>query len=140
MTETEPDVWKVEPVRGWYPSTCPNVPAKPFTPRSSNTQSGLSRSSLVAGGLFGTNASVLPIQPHMITYGPDSAEPGIDSEDWDLMFRAVLETLSRSNFDKSAHGSLAFRSQAFGDLLRESVVALNRLRTCVPVALHLRSE
>lgn len=139
MTVTQPDVWNGETARGWYQSTCPYVPAKPFTPRS-NTQSGLSSPSLVAWRLCGTAATVLPMQLQPITYGPESTKPGIDLEDWDLMFRAVLETLSRSPVDKSARGSLAYRMQPPGDVMEECLVALDRLRTCVPIALPLRTE
>lgn len=56
------------------------------------------------------------------------------------MFRAVLETLSRSTVDKSARGGLAFRMQTPEHVVEECLVALDRLRTCVPIALTLRTE
>lgn len=139
MTVTQPDVWNGETARASYQSTCSHVPAEPFTPRS-NPQSRLSKPSLVAWGLCGTTAAVLPMQLHTITYDPESTRTGIDFEDWDLMFRAVLETLSRSTFDKSAHANQAFQVQTLDDLVGECVVALDRLRTCLPIALPLRTE
>lgn len=65
-----------------------------------------------------------------------SAAADIAAENWDLLFRAVLELLARVAAEKPAPAGTGVRLQAPGTALGECLAALDQLRTSVPPAQH----
>jgi len=57
-----------------------------------------------------------------------SVESTLEQEDWDLMFRAVLERLASVATEKAAPHDGALRLQPPGTLLRECIDTLDQLR------------
>lgn len=68
--------------------------------------------------------------------GPVPAVRGIQPQDWDLLFRAVLELLARVATEKSPPDGTALRLQPPGHALCECMDALDQLRRSVPFAQH----
>ena len=66
-----------------------------------------------------------------ISSGGTPARADIAPQDWDLLFRAVLETLARVAVDKTATEGKGL--QARGSMLRECLDALDQLRRSMPV-------
>lgn len=59
---------------------------------------------------------------------------GMVSEDWDLLFRAVLEILARVAVEKPIPGRTGVQLQRPGDSLRGCLEALDYLRRSAPAA------
>lgn len=137
MTMTEPDFAKVATLRGLCLSAFTLITPKPFRLRH-KVQSALPRPSVVADFLPSQTAAIFSMQRHVTMNNPTHLDAGIELADWDLLFRAVLETLSRVTFESSASASAVLRLQTPADLAQECLGALDQLRRCVPVAPHLQ--
>lgn len=71
--------------------------------------------------------------------GPVPAAAGNEFEDWDLLFRAVLETLARVAGEKATPNGTILQLQPPGNVLCECMDALHRLRSSVPLVQHHRA-
>ena len=136
MSITEPVFAKVTTLRGLCPSAFTLVTPKPFKLRH-KVRSALPRPPVVADFLPSQTAAIFEMQRQVKMHNPTHLDAGIELADWDLLFRAVLETLSRVTFESGAPDNAALRLQTPADLAQECLVALDQLRRSVPVASHL---
>lgn len=74
----------------------------------------------------------LPVRQAVKTCDPEFAAEGIDAQDWDLLFTAVLETLPRVACGKTLPDGAALRLQTPADVLGGCLEALEQLRQSVP--------
>ena len=135
MTPTSPDTSKAATPQCWYQSTCPWFASAP-PPHLRVTQGGYS------GAAWPPTGSNLRLAATSSAFGrparrshflaPD-IEVGMVSEDWDLLFRAVLETLARVASGSVLPHSTAMRLQTQEDVFRGCIEALDQMRTAIPV-------
>lgn len=136
MKMNEPDFAKVATLRYPCQPACPLVTPKPFKLRH-KVRSALPKSSVIADFLPSQNTAIFVKQRHTKMNNPTHLDAGIASADWDLLFRAVLETLSRVSFECGAPESATLQLQTPADLAQECLVALDQLRRSVPQLPHL---
>lgn len=102
MTMTEPAVSKLVTLRGAQPSACPLFPAMQI------------------------------MQCPLYLEDAAGAGPGVAWEDWDLLFRAVLETCARVAREPRVPDDGALRLQSPDEVFRGCLEALDQLRKSVP--------
>jgi len=78
----------------------------------------------------------LPVRPPPNTPDPQPAAAGLETEDWDLLFRAVLETLARTACGRAPSDGAVSLLQAPGDVLDGCLDALEQLRRSAPFVQH----
>src|SRR3989344_2481138 len=67
---------------------------------------------------------------------PQPAAAGLETEDWDLLFRAVLETLARTACGRAPSDGAVSLLQTPGDVLDGCLDALEQLRRSAPSVQH----
>lgn len=129
MTMTDSGPFRLPAFRGCVPAACPMVmsnlpiqrpvalPGALTPPSAVEATSRMSPADLPTGwGGAGLES------------GRGSAALGILAADWDLLFRAALEVLTRVAAEKPAPGDAHVRLQDPGTVLQECLAALDQLR------------
>lgn len=128
MTLTTTAVSQATTFRGWFQAAChlfaPTPPTASAPPRTA------------ADATSNTTATRSPMRRNCTAPdpGPMPAAPGIQPQDWDLLFRAVLERLARVAVEKAPPDGTLLRLQPPGTALGECMDALEQLRRSVPLA------
>lgn len=140
MTTTESAVLQAVTFRSWFLAARRVLAPMPPTQRAETQRGAPGPPRIAAGATPSMTAAHSPLQRHCSApdRGPIPAAPGIDSEDWDLLFRAALELLARVAVEKAPPDGPFLRLQAPSDVLCECMDALDQLRRSVPFAEHQR--
>lgn len=103
MSMTELDISKAATLRKWVLSACP------------------------------VDSTMRPARCHAPMAGAEPAALGIELEDWDLLFRAVLETLARVACDRTPPDGTTLRLQTDDEMVGGCLQALDQLRRSRPL-------
>lgn len=135
MTMTEPDMSKAMTLRSRFQSAFPLFSTKSLTERQ-EAQGGLSRPWPLVDASPSLTETSLPVRPPPNKPDPQPAAAGLETEDWDLLFRAVLETLARTACGRAPSDGAVSLLQAPGDVLDECLDALEQLRRSARFVQH----
>ena len=132
MTMTEADMSHATAWPSWFQAACPFFLALPLAERRPAPE-GPPRPSRSAALTPMPLAPGVPQERHRGASGSACASAGIALQDWDLLFRAVLETLGRTAGDSIPPDAVDRGVQSPGDVLAECLQALEHLRRSVPL-------
>lgn len=134
MTRIEPTLTQAPILRSWLRAAWRHFAPRPPTPQPITLRGSL----LLPPAVDDARVDMRPTRsPTSRCCGEPVSSPlpaaaAIPSEDWDLLFQAVLEVLARVAVEKPAPDSTGLRLQAPGTALRECMDALEQLRRSVP--------
>lgn len=129
MTMTEPLVPPVLNVPGWFQTACRALALSPSSQRPDVQREASEQPGAGAAAPWLSN-SCHHTAPDA---GTLQAAAHIEPQDWDLHFRAVLETVARLAKRQPSGSATPLCMQATSDVLGECMQALDQLRRSVPV-------
>lgn len=137
MALTLLDTSKTASPQCWYQSACPWFSTIPSA-HQRGTQGAKYAVSQITGSSLRSEApsAAFGWSDRRSNPLPTDLAVGIVSDDWDLLFRAVLETLGRVAFQPALSKSSEMQLQTPDEIIRDCITALGQLRRAVPAFTH----